>query len=229
LPSLLPSLGEILGNIIPENLSESFEGPEVPRKHRSDGLLQLGSNLFESQTSDVPQVQDLLVSFAEPPHGLPQGLDRLRVESLVPGAILAAGLRDGTKHLAGDRYRLPLSSPHFVPKPIHGDSEQPRLESALFDVGADLGRHGAETRLGNLLSQIVIATIRDQKGVNPGGEGIHQLAPGGVIASSGSLDQQLGVLRIQTSLLSTGSIRPEIRSHAIGASPYNRPLRCSHS
>ena len=144
LRQLSASAGKILGHFVSKNFSKAFKCSEVPCKHGAHGLLELLSNLFKTQPSDMPEVQHTLVGLCKPSDGLPEGFSGVLVDLLVLCPVLAAGAGHGREHLSSHRDGLSLAAAHLIPEPIHGDSEDPCLEFALLHIGASLARHGAE-------------------------------------------------------------------------------------
>lgn len=186
-------------------------------------MLQLLGDLFEAQSGDMPQVQHLLIGLGEIPHGCPQGLGHVRIDFLVRGSILAAGLGHWAKHLACYGDGLPLPATHFVPKPIHGDSEEPRLKLALLHIRLEFGRHGAESGLGDFLGEVVIVAIAHQQGMHARRVLGHNRLPCGIITIDGLPDHRLGVFRVQRESSHLIALKAPVR-HPVAHQLYNRFL-----
>ena len=89
------------------------------------------------------------------------------------------------------RFGMAASAPELITDAVHGDAEQPGLESALFVVGilAEFGRYGDKHGLGNLLGEVVVMKPGACHGKDPAGIGINESAPSLFLALNGLADE----------------------------------------
>lgn len=95
---------------------------------------------------------------------------------------------------------MSLSSSEHISYTVHGDAEEPGLESALFVVAvlAEFGRYGDKHGLGDLLGEVVVVEPGACHCKNPAGIGIHQSAPRVFMALRGPLDEETDRLFLVT-------------------------------
>lgn len=88
------------------------------------------------------------------------------------------------------------TAPELVSYAVHGDAEQPGLESALFVVAvlAEFGRYGDKHGLGNLLGEVIIMNPGPGHRKDPAGIRVHEPAPSILFASCGAFDEETDCL-----------------------------------
>ena len=80
----------------------------------------------------------------------------------------------------------------LVADAVHGDAEQPGLESALLVVAilAEFGCYGDKHGLGDLLGEVVVMEPGACHCKDPAGIGVHKPAPGIFLASGSVFDEE---------------------------------------
>lgn len=89
-------------------------------------------------------------------------------------------------------FGVAASSAELVADAVHGDAEQPGLESALFVVAilAEFGCYGDKHGLGNLLGEVVVMKPGACHCKDPAGIGIHESAPRSLLALDRLVDEE---------------------------------------
>lgn len=115
------------------------------------------------------------------------GVDRL-------GLILVTGVLDPRilQVTRVGRFGVPASTTELVADAIHGDAEQPGLESALLVVAvlAEFGRYGDKHGLGDLLGKVVVMKPGACHRKDPAGIRIHESAPSSFLAFDRLVDEE---------------------------------------
>lgn len=160
----------------------------MSREECSDRLIEQLADLLETELSMVAEFDDLTICFIELADCVLQGVIRLRW-LVRAGFILGSGVLQVS--WVG-WFGMALSSSELIADTVHGDPEQPRLESALLVVAvlAEFGRYGDKHGLGDLLGEVVVVEPGSRHCEHSAGIGVHESAPRILMALRGLVDEE---------------------------------------
>ncbi len=162
---------------------------------RPDRRVERLGHLLEPETADVTEMDDFAISLGKAIECLlkPSGLELAGIRLV--GRFLAPR-HDDERRLLG-RDRLPPPPPHLVPKPVHRDPHQPRLEPTTLLVVGERSDHGAVRGLDDLLGEIVVTTLGTDDRVHPRRRSLDDLSPRVLVASGGPGDERGELLGVE--------------------------------
>lgn len=174
---------------------EFFQCPVVSCEECADGLVQDVADLLETELAVVAEFDDLSVGVVEL---FDRGSERGGVDRFRGGVVWI--LDTGVLEVGWVGWPSVATSPaELVADAVHGDAEQPRLESALFVVAilAEFGRYGDKHGLGNLLGKVVVMKPGACHCKDPAGIGVHKSAPSVFLALDRLVNEETDCLVLQ--------------------------------
>tara|TARA_R110000737_G_scaffold2923_9_gene9185 strand:- start:139761 stop:140303 length:543 start_codon:yes stop_codon:yes gene_type:complete len=165
---------------------EFLECSVVSCEEGPDGLVEDVADLLETQLAVVSELDDFSV-------GVVELFERgSKWDGAWLGVVRFCVVNSGVLEVAGvGGSCVSSSSAELVANSVHGDAEQPGLESALLVVAvfAEFGRYGDKHGLGQLLGKVVVVNPGSRHREDPAGIRIHESAPSGLFTRCGALNK----------------------------------------